>query len=445
MIQNEYDLNDEVQLKLVALLVREPVTCLGLIEPRYFTNPICLDIARVAKEAYTGKDLKSVRLEEDSLRALVWETLKEHHRPRARELKKIYMQQVRKVFEVSLKDKEILLAMAGKFALHGGYREALIDAEKDLNAGRYDRILKRIQDVALPDAQLVPSVKLPVIPLHRLIYGEETTDDVDNHLVYPIIPKGGSVLLYGLPKELKSWFAAALVLDVACGRKALGFFDVPRPVKTLYVQVEDPQFVTQQRLKELARNQQSGWAVGRLRIIPRCPLHLTDPQWLSALTQEIAAFQPGLVVFDVFRRLFRGNVTDAQETARFLQILDELRDICGSAVLLAHHAKKGETSAIQTRALGREKGSVHKQVSGLRKFVKEELGKTRKLIAGKYGNPAAVRAEPAWHIEAITLLPEGEGGQIRYKGSWKLLGDTDGAEGQNRTGYAGLFRAALYR
>jgi RecA-family ATPase len=70
------------------------------------------------------------------------------------------------------------------------------------------------------------------------------------------------------------------------------------------------------------------------------------------LTQEIAAFQPGLIVFDVFRRLFRGNVMDAQETARFLQILDELRDICGSAVVLVHHAKKGETPEIQTRALG---------------------------------------------------------------------------------------------
>jgi hypothetical protein len=33
----------------------------------------------------------------------------------------------------------------------------------------------------------------------------------------------------------------------------------------------------------------------------------------------------------------------------------------------------------------------------------------------------------------------------RPRGNWKLLGGTDGAEGQNRTGYAGLFRAALYQ
>lgn len=274
MIQNEYDLNDEVQLKLVALLVREPETNLGLIEPSYFNNPVCLDIARVTKEAYTGKDLKSVRLEEDSLKALVWESLKEHHRSSARELKKTYMERVRKIFKISLRDKEVLLGLARKFAMDSRFREALIGAEKDLNAGQHDRILKRIQAAALPDERLEPSVKLPVFPLHRLIYGAETIDDVDNHLVYPIVPKGGGVLLYGLPKELKSWFAAALALDVACGRKALGFFHVPRPVKTLYVQVEDPQFVTQQRLKELARNQQSGRACGMLKVISRCPLNL---------------------------------------------------------------------------------------------------------------------------------------------------------------------------
>ena len=32
-------------------------------------------------------------------------------------------------------------------------------------------------------------------------------------------------------------------------------------------------------------------------------------------------------------------------------------------------------------------------------------------------------------VDSITLLPEGE--EIRYKGQWKLLGCTDGAEGQS--------------
>jgi hypothetical protein len=192
MIQNEYDWNNEVQLKLVALLVREPEISLGLIKPSYFKNFICLDIARVTKEGYTGKDLKSFRLEEGVLKALMWETLKEQPRSKARKLKKVYMEQVHKIFEISLKNKEILLDLARRFAMESRYREALIGAEKDLNAGNYDRILKRIQDTALPDAQLAPSVKLPVIPFHHLIYGEETI-------------VAGKLILDWSPQQISGW------------------------------------------------------------------------------------------------------------------------------------------------------------------------------------------------------------------------------------------------
>ena len=45
----------------------------------------------------------------------------------------------------------------------------------------------------------------------------------------------------------------------------------------------------------------------------------------------------------------------------------------------------------------------------------------------------------------FTLTPEGD--TYKLSGEWDLLGDvrSDGAGGQNRTGYARLFRAALYQ
>jgi site-specific DNA recombinase len=107
--------------------------------------------------------------------------------------------------------------------------------------------------------------------------------------------------------------------------------------------------------------------------------------------------------------------------------------------------REAELSSITDKTMGRSKDSVHTQVSGLRKFVEHNLRHIRRLISGKYGSPAVVRQELAKHIESITLSHEGKGGAIKYKGQWKLLGDRDGAEGQNRTGYAGLFRAALYQ
>jgi hypothetical protein len=109
--------------------------------------------------------------------------------------------------------------------------------------------------------------------------------------------------------------------------------------------------------------------------------------------------------------------------------------------------REAELSSITQKTLGRNKDSVHAQVSGLRKFVEHNLRHIRRLISGKYGNPVVVRQELAKHIESIRLFPEGKGREIRYKGSWRILEGVyrECAEGQNRTGYAGLFRAALYQ
>ena len=84
--------------------------------------------------------------------------------------------------------------------------------------------------------------------------------------------------------------------------------------------------------------------------------------------------------------------------------------------------REAELSSITQKTRGRNKDSVHAQVSGLLKFVEHNLRHVRRLISGKYGNPVVVRQELAKHIESIRLFPEGEGREIRYKGSWKILG-----------------------
>ena len=58
---------------------------------------------------------------------------------------------------------------------------------------------------------------------------------------------------------------------------------------------------------------------------------------------------------------------------------------------------------------------------------------------------ARVRAKLANHIEKITLKPNGE--CYLASGTWNFVGrgSIGGAGGQNRTGYARLFRAALYQ
>ncbi len=109
--------------------------------------------------------------------------------------------------------------------------------------------------------------------------------------------------------------------------------------------------------------------------------------------------------------------------------------------------REAEISALTAKTLGRGKNSVQTQIRDLRKRVAADLGDLRALLSTR-DNAAAMRMELAKHVKEIVMLPGQKAGEIKYKGTWDLLGDggrRECAEGQNRTGYAGLFRAALYR
>ena len=178
------------------------------------------------------------------------------------------------------------------------------------------------------------------------------TDDED-HLIGTLVPRGGAVLLYGLPKGLKSWIALGMTLDAASGRPALGMFPVKSPVRTLVCQVEDRPAELQKRLIDLiSSNGEMGPEAGMLRIVPRCPMNLFDATWRTELRTAIEEQQSDLVVLDVLRRLFRGDVSSSQDTASFLEILDSIRDTYKCAVLLVHHSKKARTGEMQTHAMG---------------------------------------------------------------------------------------------
>ncbi len=110
-------------------------------------------------------------------------------------------------------------------------------------------------------------------------------------------------------------------------------------------------------------------------------------------------------------------------------------------------SREKEIVELTGKVLGNKKNSVHARIRNLRRLVENSMADVRELLATN-GNAPLVRMALAKHVDAITIGP-GASGATEYKGAFNLLGDDcvcwDGAEGQNRTGYAGLFRAALYR
>jgi KaiC/GvpD/RAD55 family RecA-like ATPase len=173
-----------------------------------------------------------------------------------------------------------------------------------------------------------------------------------DHLVEGIIPRGGSVLIFALPHRLKSWFTLALALESSRAGTVMRCLEAKKPVRTLLIQVEDFPGQLQWRMRELLRTQMfQSCDPSNVRVIPRCGLNLPDEAWYQNLLRETEQFKADHVVFDVVRRIFRGDVNSPKDTAAFLEQVDRLREATGCAATLVHHSNKKDAE-IMTAAAG---------------------------------------------------------------------------------------------
>src|SRR5579885_463449 len=169
-----------------------------------------------------------------------------------------------------------------------------------------------------------------------------------DHLIEQLIPRGGSGLIVALPHRLKSWFTTSIAMGATKPGIILGKLEVKRPVRSLLIQVEDFPGQLQWRMRELQGK--IPFNAEHLRIIPRCGLNLPDEAWYQNLLREVETFRADLVIMDVLRRIFRGDINSPTDTALFLEQIDRLREATSCAVLLVHHENKKEAEIMTASA-----------------------------------------------------------------------------------------------
>jgi site-specific DNA recombinase len=114
-----------------------------------------------------------------------------------------------------------------------------------------------------------------------------------------------------------------------------------------------------------------------------------------------------------------------------------------SVTVMAEIARRErEIAEIGERLLSSGPDSVRSRIKKLRENASNRMRELRDALAG---NPTMARAYLAKHVDKIVMRPDGE--LYVASGNWNLLGTRrwEDAEGENRTPYAGLFRAALYQ
>lgn len=173
-------------------------------------------------------------------------------------------------------------------------------------------------------------------------------------LVRGVNYRGGTMMLSGASKSMKSFTMIALGLAVATGREWLGFKCDAAPV--LFLNLELQQFSMERRVREVA---------AAMRIDPPANfivVHLRG-KLVSVDTLErmlrplLKRHRPGLVVVDPHYKVSSAskveeNSNDAQ--GLLLSRLENLVCPTGAALVLAHHFSKGDKS--QTKAIDRSAG-----------------------------------------------------------------------------------------
>jgi DNA-binding transcriptional ArsR family regulator len=173
------------------------------------------------------------------------------------------------------------------------------------------------------------------------------------HLIEGLIPRGGSALIVAMPHHLKSWFTVGLALGASVPGTLLGKLEVAKPVRSYLASIEDPGGTLQWRIKQLMKT-------GTFRdvepsLVKICPrtqgaYDIMDEQTFQWLCRDAKDHKSELVILDVLRRWFQGDINSPKESAALCEQFDRLRDITGAALLVVHHENRKEADLMRAAA-----------------------------------------------------------------------------------------------
>jgi len=226
------------------------------------------------------------------------------------------------------------------------------------------------------------------------------------HLVEGMIPKGDKVMIVAMPHRMKSWFTTGLALAATCAGTVLGKLVVPKPVRTMLVQVEDSPGEVQKRLRAFLETEQfRGCDPANVRIVDRTEFTEFSAEWCERFVRQATEWKADLIIFDVLRKFFvmHGDINSSTDTAVFLEIIDKIRYTTGAAVVLVHHENRKEaelmwasagsynlpgwaTSVIQFKKKTEDKGVTRVEIEVDNKFA-NSLEPMRMVLDFNSSNP----------------------------------------------------------
>jgi hypothetical protein len=199
---------------------------------------------------------------------------------------------------------------------------------------------------AFQDAPIDDAPPLMIKSAYTLI--EEAVHDVP-HLIQPLLPEEGIMVLAGHSGTYKTWHGLQLCLDGALGLSWLDHPDlsIAEPFSSLYVNKEMGSKMLGQRLRAIARNERYAKHVDyettikdRIYFADEASLDLAEDVQRSRLEDAIRSLGVRLVLLDSFSMCWAGDENSSSEVGRFYSQLRGITERTGVAWILLHHLLK---------------------------------------------------------------------------------------------------------
>jgi len=165
-------------------------------------------------------------------------------------------------------------------------------------------------------------------------------------LIEPLLPRGGSLLLYGDPKVGKSFAALQLASALAQGADWLGF-GVPEQSRVGYLQLDTPRSLWAERVEALTRRTSktspSMELSGPMFLADRdslglWPFDLLDPSHAAHLRSLLTPLKLDCFILDTLREAHKGDENDSTAMQAVIATLTAV--VSPAAMILISHARK---------------------------------------------------------------------------------------------------------
>lgn len=161
-------------------------------------------------------------------------------------------------------------------------------------------------------------------------------------LIEDLVYEQAFTILAGDPKSRKTTLACQMALTLVTGSPTVLERAIYKPCPVAIVEVDMNESHLVGLLKKLGRGMGIA-APFEEKLRWWCPrgLDLAQAEHRAKLLDEIATMRPGLVVLDCLRNLHTANDDKSEELVPILGAFLELRDRCGTSVLVVDHVAKG--------------------------------------------------------------------------------------------------------